>query len=173
LNMHRITAKYLPPTLDRWPKQRCVEVCLELWEKANGDQTFMSISRIITGDESWIYGYDPEKSNSRRSGKAHNHQEQERHSRSKVQQRTCSLFIFFAWIHQEFVPPNITVNSDFYCDVLRRLRENMQRRSPNFGATTTGSSITTTRPPTLPWKPQSLWLTTPWLLFPILPTRRT
>jgi hypothetical protein len=28
-------------------------------------------------------------------------------------------------------------------------------------------------PPTLPWKPQSLWLTTTWLLFPILPTRRT
>jgi hypothetical protein len=31
-------------------------------------------------------------------------------------------------------------------------------------------SITTTCLPTNPWKPQSLWLTTTWLSFPILPT---
>jgi hypothetical protein len=35
----------------------------------------------------------------------------------------------------------------------------------NFGATTSGSFIMTTRPPTCPWKPQNLWLTT-WLSFP-------
>jgi hypothetical protein len=34
------------------------------------------------------------------------------------------------------------------------------------------SSITTTGPPTRPWKPQSLWQTT-WLSFPFLPTRQT
>jgi hypothetical protein len=28
----------------------------------------------------------------------------------------------------------------------------------------------TMHPPTHPWKPESLWLTTTWLLFPILPT---
>jgi hypothetical protein len=33
-------------------------MCLELREKANEDPTF--ISRIITGGENWIYGYDPE-----------------------------------------------------------------------------------------------------------------
>jgi hypothetical protein len=32
-------------------------------------------------------------------------------------------------------------------------------KDQNFGATTTGSFFTTTRPPTCPWKPQSLWLT--------------
>jgi hypothetical protein len=39
-------------------KQQCLNVCLELREKANKDPTF--ISKIITGDKSWIYGYDPE-----------------------------------------------------------------------------------------------------------------
>ena len=33
-------------------------------------------------------------------------------------------------IHQEFVPPGMTVNADFYCDVLRRLRENVRRKRP-------------------------------------------
>jgi hypothetical protein len=29
-------------------------------------------------------------------------------------------------VHGEFVPPNNTVNSDLYCDVLRCLRENVR-----------------------------------------------
>jgi hypothetical protein len=35
------------------------------------------------------------------------------------------------------------------------------------------SFITTMCPPTHLWKPQSLWLTTTWLSFSILPTRQT
>jgi hypothetical protein len=37
---------------------KCSGACLELRERANKDPT--SISRIITGDENWIYGYDPQ-----------------------------------------------------------------------------------------------------------------
>jgi hypothetical protein len=40
------------------------------------------------------------------------------------------LIVFFRLkgiVHGEFVPPNTTVNSDVYCDVLRRLRENLGR----------------------------------------------
>ena len=33
-------------------------------------------------------------------------------------------------VHREFVPPGMTVNADFYCHVLRRLRENVQRKRP-------------------------------------------
>ena len=33
-------------------------------------------------------------------------------------------------VHREFVPPGMTVNADFYCDVLRRLHENVRRKSP-------------------------------------------
>jgi hypothetical protein len=67
------------------------------------------------------------QSNNRRIGRAHNHQEQKRRGRSEVQQTACSLFFFDVKeiFHGEFVPPNPTVNSDFYCDVLRLLRENV------------------------------------------------
>jgi hypothetical protein len=60
LNMRRIATKFVPQVLTNDLKQWCVNVCLELWEKANKDPTFMSISRIITGEESWICGYSPE-----------------------------------------------------------------------------------------------------------------
>ena len=33
-------------------------------------------------------------------------------------------------VHREFVSPGTTVNADFYCDVLRRLRENVRRKRP-------------------------------------------
>jgi hypothetical protein len=46
------------------------------------------------------------------------------------------------------------------------------RKDQNFSTAASGTFITTMRPPTPPWKPQSLWLTTTWLWFPILPTHR-
>jgi hypothetical protein len=39
-------------------KQR-VDVCTELCRLTSDNETFLS--RTITGDESWVYGYDPEK----------------------------------------------------------------------------------------------------------------
>jgi len=33
-------------------------------------------------------------------------------------------------VHREFFPPGMMVNADFYCDVLRRLRENVRRNRP-------------------------------------------
>jgi hypothetical protein len=35
-------------------------------------------------------------------------------------------------VHHEFVPPNTTVFSDFYCDVLRLSRENVRRKRPEI-----------------------------------------
>jgi transposase len=50
LNMHRVAAKFVPRLLT--PEQK------ELRQRALDDSSFMS--RVITGDESWVYGYDPE-----------------------------------------------------------------------------------------------------------------
>jgi hypothetical protein len=55
--MRCIATKFVPQLLANDKKQRRVNVCLELREKANEDPNFIS---RITGDESWIYGYDPE-----------------------------------------------------------------------------------------------------------------
>jgi hypothetical protein len=94
-------------------KQWHVNVCLELREKANEDQTF--ISRIITGNESWIYGYDPEtativteptiiKSKKGAAGPEFN----EEHA------SCCCFFDVKGIVHHEFAPPDTMVNSDFY-----------------------------------------------------------
>jgi hypothetical protein len=55
LNMHRIAVKFVPWLLTNDQKQWRINICLELWEKANEDPTLTRISRIIMGDESWIW----------------------------------------------------------------------------------------------------------------------
>jgi len=45
------------------------------------------------------------------------------------------LIIFFdsqGIVHKEFVPPGQTVNRNFYCEVLRRMRENVRRKWPEM-----------------------------------------
>jgi hypothetical protein len=104
-------------------KQWRANVCLELQEKANEDPTF--ISRIIMGDESWIYRYDPEIMEQLSQWKSPQSPRAKKAQQVLVQQRACSLFFFDmkGIVHSEFVPPTTMVNSDFYsyCDVLRCL----------------------------------------------------
>jgi hypothetical protein len=89
------------------------------------------------------------QSDSRCSGRAHNDQEQKKKKKGvtgpKFDKEHAHYFFHVKGVaHRKFVPPNSTVNFDFYCDVLRHLRENVRRKNQNFGATTIGS-ITTTR----------------------------
>jgi hypothetical protein len=58
VNMCCTAAKFVPRILTNDQKQRCINVCLELQEKANEDPTFTCNYRNITGDESWIYDYN-------------------------------------------------------------------------------------------------------------------
>ena len=58
LNMHRIAAKFVPRLLTPKQKEHRVAICQELRQHALNDPSFMS--RVITGDESWVYGYDSE-----------------------------------------------------------------------------------------------------------------
>jgi hypothetical protein len=58
LNMRHISARFVPRLLSDDQKALRVSVCRELKQQASGDPNF--ISNIITGDETWMYGYDPE-----------------------------------------------------------------------------------------------------------------
>jgi len=58
LNMRRISTRFVPRLLSDDQKALCVSVCTELKQQARDDPNF--ISNIITGDETWVYGYDPE-----------------------------------------------------------------------------------------------------------------
>jgi hypothetical protein len=55
--------------------------------------------------------------------------EDDEHSGQPSTTKTAENVIKFVFVHREFVPPNTTVNSDFYCDILRRLKENVRKKT--------------------------------------------
>jgi hypothetical protein len=68
-----------------------INTCLELREKANENPTF--ISRIITGDRSWSYGYDPETK--QQSSQWKSPQSPRAKKVQQVRSSTKSMLIFF------------------------------------------------------------------------------
>jgi len=58
LKMRRVSAKFVPRLLTDDQKENRVEISQELLANANGNENFLK--KIITGDETWVYGYDDE-----------------------------------------------------------------------------------------------------------------
>ncbi|XP_040357135.2 protein GVQW3-like [Ixodes scapularis] len=58
LAMKRVAAKFVPKLLMVEQKQLRVEVSQDMLDSTNSDPDFMNT--IITGGESWVYGYEPE-----------------------------------------------------------------------------------------------------------------
>jgi len=58
LNMRRVSAKFVPPVLTVEQKQELLSISLELRDRAASDSSFLG--NVITGNETWVYGYDPE-----------------------------------------------------------------------------------------------------------------
>ena len=58
LCMLRVLAKFIPELLTEQQKELCVEIAQDMLDCANNDLEFMKT--IITGNETWVYGYDPE-----------------------------------------------------------------------------------------------------------------
>jgi hypothetical protein len=56
--MQLIAAKFVPSLLSNDQKKCCIAICSVFKEQMENNPNF--ISAIITGDESWVYGYDPE-----------------------------------------------------------------------------------------------------------------
>ena len=58
LGMRRVCAKMVPKLLSQDQKNHRIEVCQSLKERTQNDPGF--IKNVITGDETWVYGYDIE-----------------------------------------------------------------------------------------------------------------
>jgi len=55
LDMKKVCAKMVPKELTEEQKQRRVTICQDLLERQDD-----ILGHVITGDERWVYQYDPE-----------------------------------------------------------------------------------------------------------------
>ena len=56
--MKRVSAKFVPQLLTEDQKNNRLNVCYDLREQVGNDSQILS--NVVTGDETWCCGYDPE-----------------------------------------------------------------------------------------------------------------
>jgi len=132
LQMRRVIAKLVPRLLTDDQKENRVEISQELLASTNGNENFLK--SVITGDETWVYGYDVETKmqSSQWMGKGSPRPKKARMSRSKIKEL---LVVFFDWkdlVHHEFVLHDEMVNKQLYQEVLARLRDAVRRKRPEL-----------------------------------------
>jgi hypothetical protein len=134
LNMRKLYAKIVPKVLTDEQKQGRVDCCND-WIESAQDPHFRE--RAITGDEAWIYEYDPE---TKRQSEEWKHPglprpKKARKSRSKIKTKLIVFFFDIRGVtHHEYVPAGQTVNAKFYVEVLKRQRERVRRARPELWA---------------------------------------
>ncbi|XP_070392572.1 histone-lysine N-methyltransferase SETMAR-like [Dermacentor albipictus] len=112
--MHRVSAKFVPRLLTDEQKQTLVEISQEQLAAANDNENFRN---IVTGDETWVYGYDVEtKVQSSQSGdqRFSSSKKKAHMSRSNMKVVMIVFFDYKGIVHQEFLPHGQTVNKEVY-----------------------------------------------------------
>ena len=121
--MKRVAAKFVPYMLTVDQKQSRVDACRELKEHLEIDPDLFS--KVITGDKSWCYTYDPETMHQSSEWKSSNSPRPKISAASEVKCQDDADFFFHAngTVHSEFVPNGQTVHKAFYLQVLKLLRD--------------------------------------------------
>jgi len=132
LGMTRVAAKFMPRILTEDHKEQRVEACRQMKNQIELDPNFLS--KIITGDESWCYGYDPETKQQSSQWKTPQspRPKKARQVKSNIKTMLICFFDIRGVVHTEFVPQGHTVNQELYLGVLRRLRNSIRQKRPEL-----------------------------------------
>lgn len=128
LLLRRVAATLVPNFLTIHHKQLRLDVAQDMLDCVARDSNFMN--NIITGDESWIYGYDPE-TKAQSSEWKHPSSPRPKKVRRVNSAVKVMLTVFFdcqGVVHHEYAPPKQTITKEYYQEVLRRLRDAVRRK---------------------------------------------
>jgi len=173
LKMRCVTSKFVPRILSVDQKQQWLDVCLDLKENAANNPSFLS--NVITGDETWVYAYDPETKTQSSQWKSPGspRPKKARQVRSNIKSMLICFFDQKGTVHKNLflLVKQLTLHSTSkFWNVSGIMCEGSNLISGN---TTHGCSTMTMRQPMLPSWLDGFWLITTWLWCHILPTRPT
>ena len=134
LNLRRVSAKFVPKLLREQKKELRKEISENMLDLANHGPEF--IKTIITSDETWVYGYDPETKfqSSQWKHPESPRPKKARQVRSNVKVMLTCFFDSRGIAYHEYAPQGQSINKEYYLQVLRRLREAVQRKRPDMWA---------------------------------------
>jgi len=100
--MRRVASKFVPRLLSVDQKQQRLDVCFILEENATNEHSFLS--NVITGDETWVYAYDPETKTQSSQCKVRGHLDRIRQGKWEA---TSSHCWFVSLIRRELSTKNL------------------------------------------------------------------
>ncbi len=139
LNFSKLSAKFIPYQLTAEQRQVRKEICELNLRKVRHEEDFLE--RIITGDETWVPLFDPETKQESSEWRPKGSAQPRKAVKSRSQKKTM-LILFYdskGVIHMEFLPQGETVDTDFYLEVLKRLKESVRRKRPELWLRPPGS----------------------------------
>ncbi|UYV77810.1 hypothetical protein LAZ67_15002383 [Cordylochernes scorpioides] len=131
LRLKKTPAKFIPRFLTNEQKLCRLATCEDMLEMTRTDPEWKD--KIITGDETWVYGYDPE---TKRQSAEWRGQGEPRPKKSRIlKSRNKVLLVAFldnkGIVHHEYLPAGQTVIKEMYLGILRRLREAIRKEWTN------------------------------------------
>jgi hypothetical protein len=134
LHMCRVVVKFVPKLLLQEQQQLRLEVAWDMLECANGDPEFLKT--VITGDETWVYGCDPETKVQSSQWK-HSSSPRPRKAQwvqSKVKVLLTVFFDYRGIVHHSYAPEGQTINKECYLEVIHHLHDAVRRKRPDLWA---------------------------------------
>ncbi|UYV69367.1 hypothetical protein LAZ67_6003336, partial [Cordylochernes scorpioides] len=128
LKLKKTPVKFIPRFLTNEQKLCRLATCENMLEMTRTDPEWKD--KIITGDETWVYGYDPE---TKRQYADWRGQGKPRPKKSRIlKPRNKVLLVTFldnkGIVHHEYLPAGQTVIKEMYLGILRRLREAIRKK---------------------------------------------
>ena len=118
----KVCAKMVPRLRNDDQKERRMQVCQNIIERLQTEPDLLR--RVITGDETRIFEYDPETKRQRcqwKSPTSLRPKKAIRQSKSKVKVILITFFDVRGIVHSEFLPQGQTINQQDYKEILRLL----------------------------------------------------
>lgn len=133
LGMRKMFSKWVPRVLTVDQKQQRIddsERCLEIFKRDKKD----FLRRYVTMDETWIHHYTPE---SKRQSSEWTGPGESRPKRAKTQQSAGKIMASVFWdahgiLFIDYLEKGKTINSDYYCALLDRLKEEIAKKRPHM-----------------------------------------
>lgn len=129
LGYHKVCARWVPHMLSEAHKLKRVQCAQDfLNEIDNNSDEFLD--SIVTGDETWCHYVTPETKQQSRQWK---HSESPKPKKFKQTLSAGKIMATVFWDRQgvllvEFMPRGTTINSNTYCETLKKLRRAIQNR---------------------------------------------
>ncbi|XP_064485456.1 histone-lysine N-methyltransferase SETMAR-like isoform X2 [Ornithodoros turicata] len=133
LQFRKVSARWVPRQLSVFDRQRKLQISRELRYCFDTEgQPFLD--RIITCDETWVHHFTPE---SKRASKQWKHPGLPAPKKCQSTLSAGKVMATVFWdkadvVHVDFRPSGTTINSAYYCKVLRDVHKALKQKRPGF-----------------------------------------